>query len=48
MSYITPTGGSRHPTPKPGPSLGRVSMVAWRQPTGGVRSASLPSPGTRG
>ena len=30
MSYQTPTGGTRQPTPKPIPTLGRVPMVTWR------------------
>lgn len=47
MRYVTPTGGSRQPTPKPIPTLGRVTMGTWRQPLGGVRSTSKPSPGTR-
>jgi hypothetical protein len=47
MTYVNPTGGSRQPTPKPGPSVGRISMTAWRQPTGGVRSAGIPAPGSR-
>lgn len=47
MTYSTPTGGSRQPTPKPVPTLGRVTMVAWRQPIGGVRRSATPSPGTR-
>lgn len=47
MSYVTPTGGARQPAPKPMPTLGRVPMGAWRQPTGGVRPASVPTPGTR-
>ena len=38
MPYSSPKGGSRTPTPKPGPTLGRISRVAWRQPTGGVRT----------
>ena len=46
MSYQTPKGGTRQPTPKPAPTLGRVPMVSWRQPAGGTR-ASTPSPGTR-
>ena len=40
MPYVSPTGGSRAPTPKPAPDPGRISMVAWRQPTGGVRSTT--------
>ena len=46
MRYVTPAGGSRTPTPKPAPKRGRIPMDAWRQPTGGVRSAppSPPSP----
>jgi hypothetical protein len=47
MPYVTPTGGSRQPTPKPVPTLGRVTMTSWRQPVGGIRSTSVPSPGTR-
>jgi hypothetical protein len=47
MPYVTPTGGTRQPTLKPGPTLGRISMATWRQPTGGVRTGSLPAPGTR-
>ena len=46
MPYVSPTGGTRVPTPKPTPALGRISMVAWRQPTGGVRTAAPPA-GTR-
>jgi hypothetical protein len=38
MPYVSPAGGSRAPTPKPRPSIGRVTMVAWRQPTGGTRT----------
>jgi hypothetical protein len=45
MSYVSPKGGSRQPTPKPCPTLGRITMVAWRQPTGGVRSTVAPAPG---
>jgi len=37
MPYVTPTGGSRRPTPKPVPTPGRIPMVTWRQPTGGAR-----------
>jgi hypothetical protein len=44
--YQSPKGGTRQPTPKPVPTLGRVSMVAWRQPVGGVRTAT-PRPGSR-
>jgi hypothetical protein len=47
MSYVTPNGGSRQPTPKPVPARGRITMAAWRQPLGGVRSTSTPAPGTR-
>ena len=46
MPYLTPTGGSRAPTVKPAPGLGRISMVAWRQPTGGARAVA-PAPGAR-
>ena len=46
MPYVSPRGGDRTPTPKPGPVLGRVSRVAWRQPVGGVRSTA-PSVGRR-
>ena len=46
-TYVTPTGGSRQPTPKPTPKPGRITMVAWRQPTGGVRSTAAPAPGPR-
>lgn len=46
MTYETPKGGTRQPTPKPVPTLGRIPMVSWRQPAGGVR-ATTPSPGTR-
>jgi len=46
MPYATPIGGSRVPTPKPAPRVGRISMVAWRQPMGGVRTVA-PSAGTR-
>jgi hypothetical protein len=45
MPFVTPTGGSRQPTPKPGPTLGRVTMTAWRQPVGGTRAPSNPAPG---
>ncbi len=41
MPYVTPTGGSRQPTPKPVPTVGRITMVAWRQPTGGARTTSV-------
>ncbi len=37
MSYVPPSGGSRRPAPKPTPAVGRITMAAWRQPTGGVR-----------
>jgi hypothetical protein len=47
MPYVTPTGGSRQPTPKPAPTLGRITMTAWRQPVGGVRPASTTPPATR-
>jgi hypothetical protein len=47
MPYVTPTGGSRQPTPKPVPTLGRITMTSWRQPVGGIRSTSVPAPGTR-
>jgi len=40
--YITPKGGSRQPTPKPEPNPGRIPMVAWRQPVGGVRPSAPP------
>jgi hypothetical protein len=43
--YKTPTGGTRAPTPKPSPKHVRIPMVAWRQPVGGVRSATVPPPG---
>jgi hypothetical protein len=46
MPYVTPAGGSRAPAPKPGPQLGRISKLAWRQPIGGVR-ATAPTAGTR-
>lgn len=46
MLYETPKGGTRQPTPKPSPTLGRIPMAAWRQPAGGVR-ATTPSAGTR-
>ena len=46
MTYDTPKGGTRQPTPKPLPTLGRVPMHSWRQPAGGVRSTT-PSPGAR-
>jgi hypothetical protein len=45
MPYVSPKGGSRLPTPKPGPRMGRITRVAWRQPVGGARSVA-PSPGT--
>jgi hypothetical protein len=38
MPYTSPTGGTRTPTPKPGPTVVRVPMYAWRQPTGGLRA----------
>jgi hypothetical protein len=41
MPYTAPKGGTRAPSPKPSPKLGRVPRSSWRQPTGGVR-ASLP------
>ena len=44
MTYVTPTGGSRQPTPRPVPTLGRITMVAWRQPVGGVRPAAPATP----
>ena len=40
MTYTSPKGGTRTPAPKPGPSLVRVPMYAWRQPTGGVRATA--------
>ena len=40
MPYVSPRGGSRLPTPKPGPTLGRLSRLAWRQTIGGVRAAA--------
>ena len=40
MPYVSPTGGSRTPTLKPGPTLGRISRLAWRQPIGGVRTTA--------
>jgi hypothetical protein len=43
MPYVTPTGGSRQPAPRPIPTLGRLAMTSWRQPVGGVRPASVPS-----
>jgi hypothetical protein len=46
MSYTPPIGGTRAPTPKPGPKHIRIPMVAWRQPLGGVRSSVPPRPGT--
>ena len=42
MTYTTPTGGTRQPTPKPEPKTGRIPKAAWRQPTGGVRSSAAP------
>ena len=42
MPYVNPVGGSRLPTPRPAPSLGHITMVAWRQPTGGVRTPAAP------
>jgi hypothetical protein len=47
MPYVTPTGGSREPTPKPAPAVGRITMAAWRQPVGGVRPASPATAATR-
>lgn len=46
-SYESPKGGTRQPTPKPMPTLGRIPMEAWRQPSGGVRTVQ-PAPGPRG
>lgn len=37
LPYTTPTGGTRAPTPKPGPSQGPAPISSWRQPPGGVR-----------
>jgi hypothetical protein len=37
LPYTTPVGGTRAPTPKPGPSQGPAPIHAWRQPVGGVR-----------
>jgi hypothetical protein len=45
LPYVTPTGGSRRPTPKPGPTHLRIPMIAWRQPLGGVRGSHPPKPG---
>jgi hypothetical protein len=45
LLYRTPTGGTRQPTPKPGPQHVRISSGAWRQPVGGVRGATTPAPG---
>ena len=42
MPYSSPKGGSRTPTPKPGPTLGRITRSAWRQPIGGVRPSASP------
>ena len=38
MPYVSPQGGTRQPTPKPSPAIGRVPRSAWRQPSGGTRS----------
>jgi hypothetical protein len=42
--YSMPKGGTTAPSPKPGPSLGRTPMLAWRQPIGGTTKAA-PTPG---
>lgn len=39
LPYTTPVGGTRVPTPKPGPKQGPSPMSSWRQPMGGVRPA---------
>jgi hypothetical protein len=46
LLYTTPVGGTRAPTPKPGPTHIRIPILAWRQPTGGVRGSHPPKPGT--
>ena len=45
--YQNPKGGTREPTPKPVPTLGRAPMVTWRQPVGGVRRPSAAAPSSR-
>jgi hypothetical protein len=42
LPYTTPKGGSREPTPRPGPTTSRIPMLAWRQPVGGVRTTTPP------
>jgi hypothetical protein len=37
LPYTNPVGGTRAPTPKPGPKLGPSPMASWRQPVGGVK-----------
>lgn len=37
LPYRTPVGGTRAPTPKPGPTQGPAPIGTWRQPVGGVR-----------
>ena len=39
MPYVSPKGGTRRPALAAAPSVGRVPMYSWRQPTGGVRTA---------
>ena len=40
MPYVAPKGGTRAPSPKPTPKVGRVPRFSWRQPTGGVRDTA--------
>jgi hypothetical protein len=42
MPYANPVGGSRLPTPRPAPVPGHIPILAWRQPTGGVRTQAAP------
>lgn len=37
LPYTNPVGGTRAPTPKPGPTHGPAPRTSWRQPSGGVR-----------
>ena len=41
MPYVTPTGGTRQPTPKPAPTLGRISttVTSARQIQLGIRAS---------
>ncbi len=47
MEYRSPPGGVRRPTPQPVPSAGRIPMLAWRQPLGGIRVARPSALGRR-